>query len=678
MLNIEDKSKIRNVGIMAHIDAGKTTTTERFLFYSGYLHKIGQVDDGTAFMDFMAQEKERGITIMSAVTPVEWRGYEINIIDTPGHVDFTAEVQRSLRVLDGTVAIFCAVAGVQPQTETVWRQADEYEVPRIAYVNKMDRVGADYFKVLDEIREKFDTNPVAIEIPIGSESDFQGIIDLLKMKSLVFERESYGADIIEAAIPDDYKELAQEYHVKMVEAACENDDVLLEKYLSGESIGEDEVRLALKKGTLARNIVPVLCGSSLKNMGIQPLIEAVVDYLPSPLEVKPIEGYDPNDLNVKKTLRLTNDESFSALAFKVMTDSYVGRLTYVRIYSGILRVGDTVYNPGADRKEKVLKILRVHANKREEIDLVTAGEIVAIPGLRFTVTGDTLADIRHPILYEKIRFAEPVINQSIEAKTLSEQDKLLDSLQKLADEDPTFRYKNDAESGQIVISGVGELHLEIMIDRLKREFGIEARAGKPQVAYKEMAGQEIEQEGVFDRASGKGIFAVVRLLLKPASGKGLLVESLIADKKIPKEFIAAAVEGAKEALNIGQQGYPMIDTEVRLIDLKYDETTTDIACKIAASIAVKDAIRFSSPVLLEPVFKIEITSPEDYVGDIIADMNARRGRIEGIDHLSSAQQLKAKAPLSEMFGYVTKLRSLSQGRASYSMFFSHYEPAKQY
>ena len=686
-MSVEDKSKIRNIGIMAHIDAGKTTTTERFLFYSGYIHKIGQVDDGTAFMDFMEQEKERGITIMSAVTPIEWNNHIINIIDTPGHVDFTAEVQRSLRVLDGAVAIFCAVGSVQPQSETVWRQADEYKVPRIIYINKMDRIGADFYKVLDDVKNNFDVNPIPIEIPIGKEDEFQGIIDLLKMKAKYFDVDSYGVKFTEKEIPNDYIELANEYHSKMLEAVAETNDALLERYLQGDNFSTVEINQALRVGTMQRSIIPVLCGSSLRNIGIQPLIEAVVDYLPSPTDLNETTGYDIKNLEKQKTIKLVDNEIFSALVFKVVTDPYVGRLSYIRIYSGVLKVGDSVLVAGTDKKEKILKILTVHASKREEIKTASSGHIVAIPSLKFAGTGDTLCDATQSVLFEKIRFSEPVINQAVEAKNLIEQEKLLESLKKFADEDPTFRFANDAHSGQIIISGVGELHLEIIIDRLKREFGVEARVGNPQVNYKETVTSEVFMEGQFDRSGGKDMFGWVKVLLKPAKNKGLLVENDLlgknnkldetkVDKNMPKEMISAAMEGAREALNVGTSGFPMTDVEVRIVEMKYIEGESDaIAYKIAASVAVKDAIRMSNPILLEPVFSVNIISPENYVGDVIADMNARRGRIEGIENKGGTQIINCVSPLSEMFGYVTKLRSLSQGRATYSMIFSHYEPA---
>lgn len=677
MSEIGSKAQIRNIGIMAHIDAGKTTTTERFLFYSGYIHKLGQVDEGTAFMDFMAQEKERGITIMSAVTPVEWKNHIINIIDTPGHVDFTAEVQRSLRVLDGAVAVFCAVGGVQPQTETVWNQADSYNIPRIAYVNKMDRVGADFYKVVNDIQEKFNVVPLIIELPVGKEDKFEGVIDLITMKSLLFDSESFGAEIIETDIPDEYSKIAEEYRERMLETVCEANDELLEKYLEGQTITNEEIKKTIRFGTLNRKFVPVLCGSSLRNMGIQPLIEAVIDYLPSPLDLQEVKGYDTKNEDVEITRKLNDSEAFSSLAFKIVTDPYVGKLTYIRIYSGVLKVGEVIYNPRTCKKEKILKILKMHANKRDEVQEASSGEIVAIPGLRFTTTGDTLCSVSQPILFEKITFAEPVINQAIEVKNLSEQEKLIDALQRLAEEDPTFIYKNDIESGQLIISGVGELHLEIIIDRLLREFGISAKVGKPQVAYKETINTEIEHEGSFDRSGGKNMFGWVKIIIKPAPNKGIIIENDITDKKFPKEFIDAALEGIKEAVKIGPNGYPMTDIEIRLIDSKYEDESTDIAYKIAASVAVKEAMRISSSVLLEPIFMVDVISPDEYTGDIIADLNTRRGRIDGIERIGAMQLIKGKAPLSEMFGYVTQLRSLSQGRASYSMVFSHYEATKK-
>lgn len=682
---MDNKTYIRNIGIMAHIDAGKTTTTERFLFYSGYIHKIGQVDDGTAFMDFMQQEKERGITIMSAVTPVEWHGYTINIIDTPGHVDFTAEVQRSLRVLDGAVAVICAVGGVQPQTETVWCQANEYDVPRLCFINKMDRLGADFERAINDIKNKFCCKPVPVQIPIGAEDSFAGIIDLVNMQAIYFDADSCGTKFNITDIPENLKVQAKEFRANLLDAVAETNDALLEKYLAGEDLTAEEVKSALRINTINRSLVPVLCGSSLKNIGVQPLIEAVIDYLPSPDDIKEISGFDINNIEKHKLVKLNDDEPFSALAFKVVTDPFVGRLTYVRIYSGKLKVGDSVLVAGTYRKEKILKILSVHANKREEIKEITSGHIVAIPGLKFAATGDTLCDPHKPILFEKIRFSAPVINQAIEAKTLAEQDKLLEALKRLGDEDPTFQFSNDADSGQIIISGVGELHLEIIVDRLKREFNIEVRVGNPQVAYKETISAEISEEGVFDRASGsKGMFGWCKVLLRPAKDKGLVVNNTLLDSKgkptsaypknMPIELLNAAMEGAREALNVGPSGFPMTDIEVQIIDIRFEDDSDPIAYKIAASIAVRDAVRNAAPIMLEPIFRVEITSPEQYVGDIIADMNSRRGRIDGVALSNGIQTIKAVAPLSQLFGYVTSLRSLSQGRASFSMFFANYEP----
>ena len=686
---LDDKSKIRNIGIMAHIDAGKTTTTERFLFYSGYIHKIGQVDDGTAFMDFMEQEKERGITIMSAVTPVEWNGYNINIIDTPGHVDFTAEVQRSLRVLDGAVAIVCGTSGVQPQTETVWRQADEYNVPRIVFINKMDRMGADFYRVVDEIKEKFNCNPVPIEIPIGAEDTFEGVIDLLEMKAIYYDVETQGSKFNITEIPADYTEIAIEYRNKLLESIAETDDQLLERYLAGEEINTTEINSTLRKGVIEQNITPVLCGSSLRNVGVQPLIEAVINYLPSPNDITEISGYDVKDLEKVKSVKLVDNEPFSALLFKVVTDPYVGRLSYIRIYSGTLNIGDSVQIAGTDKKEKILKILNVYASKREEIKTTNSGQIVALPGLKIAGTGDTLCDIKNQILFEKIRFIAPVINQAIEAKTLAEQDKLLDALKRLADEDPTFKFNNDVDSGQIIISGVGELHLEIIVDRLKREFNLGTRVGNPQVAYKETITQEIIKEGQFDRTTGKNMFGWVKLSIKPAKDLGIIIGNELLDKKgklnidkvdknMPIEMLNAAMEGAKEALNVGTSGFPITDIEVNILEMKYIEGESDpIAYKIAASIAVKDAIRLALPILLEPMFRVEITTPEEYVGDVISDINSRKGRIECVELKGTINMIKCIAPLSQMFGYVTKLRSVSQGRASYSMFFHNYEPTEK-
>jgi elongation factor G len=679
MPRTKEISKLRNIGIMAHIDAGKTTTTERILYYTGYLHKIGEVDDGTAFMDYMEQEKERGITITAAATTCYWRDYQINIIDTPGHVDFTAEVQRSLRVLDGAIALFCGVGGVEPQSETVWHQADMYNVPRIAYVNKMDRLGANFENVLDMMVNKLNANPLPVQIPIGAEEKFEGIIDLIKMKSIYFDEESQGMKFEEADIPDDYKSKAEDFRLKMLDTVAETDDGILAKYLEGVVLSEDEIRFGLRKGTLEQKFIPVLCGSSLKNIGVQPLLEAVIDYLPAPNDITSYHGFDP-DNNKRIIERKTGDnEPFSGLAFKILSDQFVGKLTFFRVYSGTLKTGGSVLNTRTGKHEKINKILVMHANKREEVQEALSGEIIAIPGLRFTKTGDTLCDSKHPVAYEEIRFSEPVINQAIEARTLADQDKLLQALEKLVDEDPTFKYKIDEESSQIIISGVGELHLEIIVERLKREFNILAKVGKPQVAYRETIGERVREEGIFDRqAAGKNQYGHVVLEIEQAGrGKGIIINNKIKNDKIPVQFFPTIEKGIREALQVGPEGYPATDIIVNVIGgTYYQENSTELAYQIAASIAVKDGLRKGNPILLEPVFDIEAVSPEDYVGDIISDLNARRGKIEGITQRGTMQVVKGTVPLSEMFGYVTKLRSLSQGRAVYTMTFSHYEPAE--
>ncbi len=671
-----DISKFRNIGIMAHIDAGKTTTTERILYYTGYLHKLGAVDDGTAFMDYMEQEKERGITIMSAATTCLWKEHYVNVIDTPGHVDFTAEVQRSLRVLDGAIALFCGVGGVQPQSETVWRQADEYKVPRLAFVNKMDRVGADFARVLQMMREQLAANPIAIQIPMGAEDKFEGVIDLIKMKSYYFDVDSYGLKFLEKEIPERYMSEANDYRSKLIESLADFDDTILEYYLAGEDVVEAMIKATLRKSTLELSAVPVLCGSSLKNVGVQLLLDSVLDYLPSPLDVKFTEGYDIANSDKKLKRQPNDDEPFSALAFKILSDSYIGKLTFVRIYSGSVKVGQSVQNTSSDKKEKLLRIMKVYANKREEIDEAFAGDIIAIPGLKFTRTGDTLCDIKHPILYEKINFSEPVINQAIEARTLADQEKLLETLEKLTEEDPTFRYNYDSDSGQIIISGVGELHLEIMVDRIHREFKVPARVGKPQVSYRECVSMAIIDEATFDRQmGGKNQYGHARVKVEPAGTlQGIIFVNEVPKSKIPEIFMKALEQGIRESLNVGPKGYPMIDVRLTLLDTDYKEDlTTEIGCKIAASMAVKDACRKAGPVLMEPVFKLEVTSPEEYVGDIIADLSQRKGRVDGIEQSKNLQMVRGYAPLSEMFGYVTKLRSVSQGRASYTMVFSHYE-----
>ena len=655
----KDKSKLRNIGIMAHIDAGKTTTTERMLFYTGRLHKMGEVDTGTAFMDYMDQEKERGITIVSAATTCYWKDYQINIIDTPGHVDFTAEVQRSLRVLDGAVAVFCGVGGVEPQSEAVWHQANLYRVPRIAYINKMDRLGADYENVLNMMVERLKTKPVPLQIPIGAEDRFEGIIDLISMKALYFDPESFGFEYKEDEIPEDYKETAKKYRGEMIENVAEINDETLDKYLSGEELTEDEIKTNVRKAVLDLEFIPVLCGSSLKNIGVQPLIDAVIDYLPSPLQVKYFDGFHPDDPDKKIHRDPGDDEPMSGLAFKVMTDKFVGRVTFVRIYSGGIKLGQSIFNSSVGKHEKVLKILKMHANKREEVKEAWAGDIVAISGMRLTRTGDTLCDHKHPVVYEKIKFSEPVINQSIEAKTLADQEKLNDVLEKLTDEDPTLRYQMDEDSGQMIISGVGELHLEIVADRLEREFGLPTRRGKPQ--------------------AGKSQFGHVFIKIEPGKrGSGITITNGISEELLPREFRDQIEQGVKEGLQVGPQGYPMNDVDIKILGSDYyEDKTTGLGSKIAASIAVREAARKANPVLLEPYFEVEVVSPDEYVGDVIADLNARRGKVEGISHRGVMQVVKAMVPLKEMFGYVTKLRSVSQGRAVYTMFFSHYEPVEE-
>lgn len=671
-------SMIRNIGIMAHIDAGKTTTTERILFYTGNIHRLGSVDEGTAYTDYMDQEKERGITIMSAAVTCHWHNNQINIIDTPGHVDFTAEVQRSLRVLDGAIGVFCGVGGVEPQSETVWHQADMYLVPRIAYVNKMDRMGADFYKVIQMMKDRLNANVVPIQIPIGAEETFEGCIDLITMKALYFDPSDDGVTIVEKEIPESMKSKAEEMRALMIERVSEVDDELMMKYLEGEELSIEEIHSGLRKGTLSLSLVPVLTGSSLKNIGVQPLLNAIVQYLPSPLEVKYLPGYEVNDEEVHITRKPSDDEHFSALAFKVIIDPHVKKLIFIRIYSGILKAGQAVMNPATGKRERIQKIMKMSAKKREEVAEAFAGEIVAIPDMRFTRTGDTLCDEKHQLLYEKINFADPVINQSIETKTLADQEKLIDSLKKLEEEDPTFRFKYDEESGQTIISGVGELHLEIIADRLNREFKVPVKLGKPQVSYRETISAVVTQDGEFDKPiSGKNQYGRVVLQIEPAqSGEGIVVEFKIDEAKIPALYKQSIELGVREALNIGPSGYPMIDIKITVIEAICDEQKPgDIAFKIAASMAIKDGIRKAMPVLYEPFCELEIISPNEYTGDIIADLSSRRGKVEGIEPRGLMQAIKGLAPLSEMFGYVTKLRSASQGRAVYTMTFSHYEPA---
>jgi elongation factor G len=673
--------KTRNIGIMAHIDAGKTTTTERILYYTGRIHRMGEVHEGSATMDFLPQERERGITITSAATTCFWRGHRINIIDTPGHVDFTVEVERSLRVLDGAIALFCAVGGVEPQSETVWRQANKYRVPRIAFVNKMDRVGADFFNVVNMIRERLGANPVPIQLPMGQGELFTGIIDLIKMKAVVYKEETLGATWEEFDIPKELVDMVVEYRTKMLESVSEFDDTLLVKYLDGEEISEDEIKSAIRKATLEFKIVPVLCGSAFKNKGIQRLLDAVVDYLPSPLDINNGQVIGHHPFKDDKVVRqVSDDEKFTALAFKIMTDPYVGKLTFIRVYSGTLKSGSYVYNSTQGKKERVGRILRMHANHREDVEEAYAGDIVALVGLRNTKTGDTLCSEDDPILLERMEFPEPVISVAIEPKTKADQDKLGEALSKLMDEDPTFRVTVDEETGQTLISGMGELHLEIIVDRLRREFRVEANIGKPQVAYKETIRKKARAEGKFIRQTGgRGQYGHVWIEIEPNRGKGYEFIDAIVGGVIPKEFIPAVDQGIREAMQNGIiAGYPVVDVKVTLFDGSYHEVdSSDLAFKIAASIAFKEAAKQAEPVLLEPIMEVEVVTPDEYLGDVIGDLNSRRGRIEGINMRKDGQVVKALVPLAEMFGYATRLRSITQGRAIYTMQFHHYEEMPQ-
>jgi elongation factor G len=672
--------KIRNIGIMAHIDAGKTTTTERILFYTGRLHRMGEVHEGSATMDWMEQEKERGITITSAATTCSWRNYRINIIDTPGHVDFTAEVERSLRVLDGAVALFCAVGGVEPQSETVWRQADRYVVPRIAFVNKMDRVGADFYNVLEMIKVRLGANPVALQIPVGEGDLFTGLIDLVKMKAVIYDETSLGATWVEQEIPRDLESKVHEYRTHLVETASEYDDHLMEIYLEGGEIEENQLKAAIRKGALKCDIVPVLLGSAFKNKGVQRLLDAVIDYLPAPMDVLPVHGIDPR--SEKEAVRkVSDDEPFTALAFKIMTDPYVGKLTYVRTYSGIIKAGSYVYNANADRKERIGRILQMHANRREEIDKLYTGDIAAIVGLKHTRTGETLSASDKPVVLESMNFPEPVISVAIEPKSKAEQEKLSDSLSKLSDEDPTFRVSFEEDTGQTLISGMGELHLEIIIDRLLREFKLGARVGKPQVAYKETITSAVAAEGKFVRQSGgRGQYGHVNINVEPNSkGAGFEFENKIVGGVIPREFINPVKNGIEDALRNGvMAGYPVVDVKVALVDGTYhDVDSSELAFKIAGSMAIKNALKIAGSILLEPIMEVEIIVPEEYMGDVIGDMNSRRGKVSGILPRKDAQVIEAFVPLSEMFGYATNLRSLTQGRAIYTMQFDHYNSIPQ-
>lgn len=669
--------KIRNIGIMAHIDAGKTTTTERVLYYTGRVHKIGEVHEGTATMDWMAQEQERGITITSAATTCEWAGKTINIIDTPGHVDFTIEVERSLRVLDGAVGVFCAVGGVEPQSETVWRQADKYKVPRIAFINKMDRVGADFFACVNDIKTKLDHLPIPIQIPYGAEDNLKGIIDLVDQKALVWEEESLGAKFHEEEIPAELKEKADQCREAMLEAVADVDEALMEKYLGGEEISSQEIWEALHQGCIQLKFIPVLCGSAFKNKGVQPLLDAVVKLMPSPLEVAAVKGVAVDDEEKQMERKASADEPFAALAFKIMTDPFVGQLSYFRVYSGVLDAGSYVQNSVRGKKERIGRILQMHANKREEIKHVGPGDIAAAVGLKYTMTGDTLCDEKAPIILERMEFPEPVISIAIEPKSKGDQEKLSSSLQKLAQEDPSFRVKVDQDTGQTIISGMGELHLEIIVDRLLREFKVEANVGKPQVAYKEtILGSADKEHKYAKQTGGRGQYGHVFLRISPNEpGTGFEFVNSIVGGAIPREFIPAVEKGLVEAMENGiYAGYPVVDVKAELYDGSYhDVDSSEVAFKIAASLCFKDACRSAGMALLEPVMDVEVVTPEEFMGDVIGDINSRRGKVSSMEARGKMQVVEANVPLAEMFGYATDLRSKTQGRASYTMQFARYE-----
>lgn len=667
--------KVRNIGIMAHIDAGKTTTTERILYYTGVTYKMGEVHEGTAVMDWMAQEQERGITITSAATTCSWKGYRINIIDTPGHVDFTIEVERALRVLDGAIAVFDAAAGVEPQSETVWRQANKYHVPRIAFMNKMDKIGADFFMSVNSMIERLGANPVPIQIPIGTEEKFRGSIDLVKMRAFYFDDETLGAKFVEDEIPDEYRSQAEQYRDRMLEALADVDENIMEKYLNGEEITEAEIKATLRKGTVELKLTPIICGSAFKNKGVQLLLDAIVDYLPSPIDIPPVSGKTPDGEDAIR--RASDDEPFSALAFKVMTDPYVGQLTYLRVYSGVLTAGSYVYNSSKNKKERIGRLLKMHANKREEIKEVMAGDIAAAVGLKYTLTGDTLCDEANPIILEAIEFPEPVISIAIEPKTKADQEKLSQALMKLAQEDPSFRVTYDEETGQTLISGMGELHLEIIVDRLLREFKVGANVGKPQVAYRETIKIPAKAEGKFIRQTGgRGQYGHVLIEIEPlGKGKGFEFVNKIVGGAIPKEYIPAVEKGIVEAMESGVvAGYPVVDVRATLYDGSYHEVdSSEMAFKIAGSMAFKEAAKKAQPVLLEPIMAVEVVTPEEYMGDVIGDLNSRRGKVQSMEKRGNAQVIKVLVPLAEMFGYATDLRSKTQGRATYTMQFSNYE-----
>ena len=664
---------------MAHIDAGKTTTTERILFYTGITHRIGEVHEGTATMDWMEQEQERGITITSAATTCFWRDIRINIIDTPGHVDFTAEVERSLRVLDGAVACFDAVHGVEPQSETVWRQADKYGVPRICFINKMDKMGADFEHAIDTIRKRLNAKPVAIQIPIGQESNFKGVVDLIQMKAIIWKDETMGAEYVVEEIPADLVKKAEAFRMQLVESVAENDDAMLHKFLEGENITAEELKKSLRQSVIGMKLFPVICGTAFKNKGVQTLLDAVVDYLPSPLDIPPVEGLDPENSDKKVIRKADDSEPFAALAFKIMSDPFVGQLTFIRVYSGHLKTGDSVYNPGKRRSERIGRLLKMHANKREEISEIYAGDICACVGLKNITTGDTISAEKAPVVLESIEFPAPVIAVAVEPKTKADQEKMGMALAKLAQEDPTFKVHTDPDSGQTIISGMGELHLEIIVDRMMREYKVEANVGKPQVAYRETIRKKSEAEGKFIRQTGgSGQYGHVKIRLEPNEpGKGYEFVNEVTGGSVPKEYIKPVDQGMREAMLGGVlAGYEMVDVKAILYDGSYHEVdSNEMAFKIAGSIAFKEAARKASPVLLEPVMSVEVVVPEEYMGTIIGDLNSRRGRIEGMEHRAGSQVIKANVPLSDMFGYATHMRSSTQGRATYSMHFNRYEEA---
>jgi elongation factor G len=667
--------RTRNIGIMAHIDAGKTTTTERILFYTGVNYKMGEVHEGTTTMDWMEQEQERGITITSAATTCFWKDHRINIIDTPGHVDFTVEVERSLRVLDGAIGVFCAVGGVEPQSETVWRQADKYHVPRIAFVNKMDRIGADFPRVLDMMRERLGANPIALHVPIGEEERFRGVVDVLRERALIWDGEDLGQSFREDEIPESLRELAASFRERAIEAAADSDEELMARYLEGQPIPAESVRKGLRDATLRLRAVPVLCGSAFRNKGVQPLLDAVVDYLPSPLDVKPVEGKRPEKGDVL-TRKASDDEPLSALAFKIASDKHVGQLTYVRIYSGRMKTGEQVLNAATGKKERVGRLLQMHANKRQELDEAFAGDIVAVVGLKTVATGQTLCDPKHPILLESIEFPTPVISIAVEAKTKADMDKLASALSRLAAEDPTFRVSVDSETGQTLISGMGELHLEIITDRLLREFGVAANVGRPQVSYKETITRTARTEGRYiKQTGGTGEYGVVTIEVAPgAPGSGFVFENALKGQAIPREFVPAIRQGCEEAAQSGElAGYPVVDVKVRLLDGQAHEVdSSERSFKIAGSLAMREALREGRPVLLEPMMSVEVVVPADFVGVVQGDLNARRGSITGLESRAGAQVVRAEVPLAQMFGYVNALRSMTQGRATYTMQFSNF------